>query len=62
VCYFVGLGIVIKDIKKKEPFFNYKTVQPLDFFFFETINAALVACSKTSRTPSPVLAEHSRYL
>jgi len=30
------------------------------FFFFLTCNAALVAVSKTSRTPSLVLAEHSR--
>lgn len=29
-------------------------------FLFDT-SASRVACSKTSRTPSPVLAEHSRY-
>lgn len=34
------------------------------FFFFGLLvrSAARVACSKTSRTPSLVLAEHSRYL
>jgi hypothetical protein len=34
-------------------------IEHLLFFFLLTIKAALVACSKTSRTPSPVLAEHS---
>ena len=29
--------------------------------FFRVSSAARVACSKTSRTPSLVLAEHSRY-
>lgn len=39
----------------------YKTVH-LDFFFsFRVSRAARVACSKTSRTPSLVFAEHSRY-
>src|ERR1700760_4652131 len=31
------------------------------FSFFRVSRAARVACSKTSRTPSFVLAEHSRY-
>ena len=31
------------------------------FSFFRVSSAARVACSKTSRTPSFVLAEHSRY-
>lgn len=31
------------------------------FSFFLVSSAARVACSKTSRTPSLVLAEHSRY-
>lgn len=31
-------------------------------FFFRVSSAARVACSNTSRTPSFVLAEHSRYL
>jgi len=39
----------------------YKTVH-LDFFFsFRVSRAARVACSNTSRTPSLVFAEHSRY-
>ena len=38
------------------------TRQLLFFFFFFVRSAARVACSKTSRTPSLVLAEHSRYL
>ena len=42
----------------------YRTMH---FFFFLLpprfrVSAALVACSNTSRTPSLVLAEHSRYL
>lgn len=41
--------------------FIYKTVH-LDFFFsFRVSRAARVACSNTSRTPSLVFAEHSRY-
>lgn len=34
--------------------------QPLRFLFFLTCSPARVAISKTSRTPSFVLAEHSR--
>lgn len=34
--------------------------QHLFFLFFLTCSAALVAISNTSRTPSLVLAEHSR--
>jgi hypothetical protein len=32
-----------------------------DFFSFRVVRAARVACSNTSRTPSFVFAEHSRY-
>src|SRR2546423_174278 len=37
-------------------------IKHLSFFFFFVKSAALVADSKTSRTPWLVLAEHSRYL
>ena len=37
-------------------------IKHLSFFFFLVKSAALVADSKTSRTPWFVLAEHSRYL
>lgn len=33
---------------------------PLRPFFLDERSANRVACSNTSRTPSPVLAEHSR--
>ncbi|CAD0203287.1 unnamed protein product [Chrysodeixis includens] len=39
---------------------NYSR-EHLVFFFFLTCNAARVAVSNTSRTPSLLLAEHSRY-
>lgn len=38
----------------------YSNVQPLLFLRLRTCSAALVAISNTSRTPSLVLAEHSR--
>lgn len=39
----------------------YSSVQDDLFLRLRTCSAALVAISKTSRTPSLVLAEHSRY-
>jgi hypothetical protein len=39
----------------------YKIRHFFVFFSFRVSRAALVACSKTSRTPSFVFAEHSRY-
>lgn len=39
----------------------YKIKHFFDFFSFRVSRAARVACSNTSRTPSFVFAEHSRY-
>jgi hypothetical protein len=39
----------------------YKIRHFFDFFSFRVSRAARVACSNTSRTPSFVFAEHSRY-
>lgn len=39
----------------------YSSAQPVLFLRLRTCSAALVAISKTSRTPSLLLAEHSRY-
>jgi hypothetical protein len=39
----------------------YKIKHFFDFFSFRVRRAARVACSNTSRTPSFVFAEHSRY-
>jgi hypothetical protein len=41
---------------------SYKIMQQPDSFFSNVNNAARVAASKTSSTPSPVRDEHSRYL
>lgn len=48
------LGPTIHEFHKRTQWFEF-------FFFFEDLydKAALVAVSKTSLTPSPVLAEHS---
>jgi len=53
-----------RELKKR--FFKQKIYNRLHFFLvlvgLLTIRAARVACSKTSRTPLPSFAEHSRYL
>jgi hypothetical protein len=51
-----GVRILVYD-----PDHVYKIRHFLDFFSRFVIRAARVACSNTSRTPSFVFAEHSRY-
>lgn len=63
VCYqfiFVAAVCVLKRRKRRKGGRPVYSRQHLLFFFFLTCSAARVAVSNTSRTPSLLLAEHSR--
>lgn len=60
-----GMGIICTPLKRKEgklerPWETQRMGQPLRRLFLRTCRPARVAISNTSRTPSLVLAEHSR--